>query len=110
MSTYDSEGNKLSKTQRKQQMHELQRLGVKLCALSEAELCNLDLPEDLLQAILAAKRLKSHSAMHRQTQYIGKIMRAIDCAPIEAAYLKKLSKHQQTQYNFTRRQQNGGGS
>ena len=43
------------------------------------------LDEDLLEAVLDARRIKSHSALRRQKQYIGKIMRRIDPQPIRAA-------------------------
>jgi ribosome-associated protein len=40
------------------------------------------LPEALLEAVLEARRLTKHEAKRRQLQYIGRIMRDIDAAPI----------------------------
>jgi ribosome-associated protein len=57
--------------------------GVGLVELREAELESLDLPEPLLLAVREARRLTSHSAQARQRQYIGKLMRDVDPAPIE---------------------------
>jgi len=72
----------VSKTKRKQEMHELQALGVALVALSEAQLEFLE--PDLRQAVLEAKRITSHEGRRRQLQYIGKLMRGVDPAPIRA--------------------------
>ena len=74
----------LSKTRRKQEMHGLQDIGEQLVALNRAQLDQLGLPESLLDAVLEAKRLNRHEAVRRQMQYIGKIMRTVDAAPIKA--------------------------
>ena len=72
----------VSKTKRKQEMHELQALGVALVELPESQLDFLD--EELRNAVLEAKRISSHEARRRQMQYIGRLMRDIDPAPIRA--------------------------
>jgi ribosome-associated protein len=72
----------VSKTKRKAEMHELQRLGVELVALSESLLDDMALDAPLHRAILEAKRIRSHEARRRQMQYIGRLMRDIDAAPI----------------------------
>jgi len=72
----------VSKTKRKQEMHELQALGVELVELSESQITDLELPERLRDAVLAAKRIKSHEGRRRQMQYIGRLMRDVDPAPI----------------------------
>ena len=74
----------ISKTQRKKEMHELQKLGVELADLSEMQLKSLLLDEDLRNAVLEAKRIRSHEAKRRQMQYIGRLMRELDPAPIRA--------------------------
>jgi len=74
----------VSKTKRKREMHELQALGVALVALPDARLKELALDEDLYNAILEAKRITAHEGRRRQLQYIGKLMRDIDPAPIRA--------------------------
>lgn len=74
----------VSKTQRKQQMHALQALGVELVALSESLLDDMGLDAALLGAIREAKRIKSHEARRRQMQYVGRLMRDVDPAPIRA--------------------------
>lgn len=74
--------DKISKTKRKQQMHELQDMGEELVELSKDALNKIPMSEDLLEAIREYKRLNSHEARRRQMQFIGKIMRKEDTAPI----------------------------
>jgi ribosome-associated protein len=71
-----------SKSQRKRQMHELQDLGTELVDLNEQQLAAVDLPESLLDAVMEARRITKFEARRRQMQYIGKLMRSIDPAPI----------------------------
>jgi ribosome-associated protein len=52
--------------------------------LPEAQLRALALDEDLREAVLEAKRISSHEARRRQLQYIGRLMRDVDPAPIRA--------------------------
>lgn len=73
----------LSKTKRKQISTALQKLGVELVALNRAQLDQLRLPDQLMDAVLLAKRLGRDEAGRRQMQYIGRIMRGIDAAPIQ---------------------------
>lgn len=81
MSDHDDE--KPSKTQRKREMQQLQALGESLLDLPDNELRSIPVPESLLEAIRAARRMNKRGALHRQKQYIGRIMREIDAAPIE---------------------------
>jgi ribosome-associated protein len=73
-----------SKTKRKQEMHELQALGAALVELPEAQIHALALGDQLGGAVLEAKRIRSHEARRRQLQYIGRLMRDVDPAPIRA--------------------------
>lgn len=72
----------LSKTRRKAAMDELQDIGVTLVGLSKEKLAKLDLPESLADAVLEAKKITSNGAIRRQMQYIGRLMRDVDTAPI----------------------------
>jgi ribosome-associated protein len=74
----------VSKTQRKKEMLELQALGVALVALPESQIEAMGLADNLRQAVLEAKRIRSHEGRRRQLQYIGRVMRAVDPAPIRA--------------------------
>ncbi len=72
-----------SKTQRKNEMHVLQDIGEQLVEFELKQLNELDIPEILMDAILLAKQTKKHGARRRQMQYIGKLMRNVDVAPIQ---------------------------
>lgn len=67
-----------SKSQKKRDADELQKLGVSLIEWSNENLNQLGLPEHLKQAIISARALKSHGAKRRQAQLIGKLMRQAD--------------------------------
>ena len=72
----------ISKTRRKRQMHDLQAIGARLVALSAETLAHIDLPDNLREAVQDARRMTKHEARRRQLQYIGRLMRDIDAAPI----------------------------
>ncbi len=76
-----------SKTQRKKASHELQDLGEALVALPESRAAALDIPESLRDAVHQYRRTRSHEGKRRQMQYIGKLMRGVDTAPIRQAVL-----------------------
>ena len=73
-----------SKTKIKKQMHELRDLGKELTELGKDQLAQLDLPENLRDAIREMKNINKFGAIKRQMQYIGKLMRDVDTAPILA--------------------------
>lgn len=76
---------KPSKSALKREYQALQVLGEQLIDLTAEQLRRIDLPESLLDAVLAAKAITAHGAMRRQKQLIGKIMREADAEPIKAA-------------------------
>ena len=65
-------------------MHELQALGVALVELPESQLGAMQIADELREAVLEAKRIKSHEGKRRQLQYIGRLMRDVDPAPLRA--------------------------
>lgn len=71
-----------SKTQRKREMEALQDIGLELVKRSKETLVTFDLPEALFDAVIEAKRLTKNEAKRRQMQFIGRLMRDIDPAPI----------------------------
>ena len=73
-----------SKTRRKQEMTALQGLGEALLSVGAARRAELDLPERLRDALDAAQRITQREARRRQLQFIGRLMRGIDAAPIRA--------------------------
>ncbi len=77
--------DKDSKSQRKEDMLALQKIGESLTKLTDNQLATIDLPDILLTAISHIKLLTSNGAKRRQLQYIGKIMRQIDPESITQA-------------------------
>ncbi len=73
-----------SKSQRKREVEALQDLGALLVKLPEAQFRRMELPEELRTAVADCRRITQNGALRRQRQYIGKLMRHIDPAPIQA--------------------------
>ena len=73
-----------SKSQRKRDSTALQELGEALEALPADRLARVEMPDALRDAILEARRIRQFGALRRQRQYIGKLMRSVDPAPIRA--------------------------
>ena len=67
-----------SKTQLKQQSHDLQTLGLAVSELSAERFAAIDMPDALRNAIVEFRRTKSHEGRRRQLQYVGKLMRSAD--------------------------------
>lgn len=74
-----------SKTQLKQEMHELQAMGLELLQLSDAQLDRLEMPERLREALRDMRGMTNFGARRRQAQFIGKLLRQADEAPLRAA-------------------------
>ncbi len=75
----------INKSERKRAAARLQEIGRALAELRPARLDEIPLPETLERAIYDYRRFASREAKRRQLQRIGKLMREIDTAPIEAA-------------------------
>jgi len=78
----DADDEPVSKTKLKAEADAQQELGVKLSALSKDKLLKLDLPDTVLTAILDTKKITANGATRRHKQYLGRLMREIDNAPI----------------------------
>ena len=74
-----------SKSQRKRDSHALQTLGEALVALPASRLSRVPMPDALRDAVTEYLRTRSHEGRRRQMQYIGRLMRGADVAPIRAA-------------------------
>lgn len=96
----DIDDESISKSQKKRDATALQKLGVELIEWSVQKLNELPLSEQLLDAILAAKKIKSNGAKRRQAQYIGKLMRASDIEAIKNAYDEKQHLEQANSASF----------
>ena len=73
---------KPSKSARKRQQLALQKLGEELIELGDAELASFGLDERIVDAVRAARTMRSHGALRRQKLLIGKLMRELDPEPI----------------------------
>ena len=83
--TWDEEEGK-SKSQVKREMHELQKLGEELIALSAASRARVPLDDELKDALQLADKLSNkREALRRHIQFIGRLMRSRDLEPIEQA-------------------------
>lgn len=84
-----------SKSEIKRQMTALQKLGQRLVELPDKKLARIPLQDERLErAILEARRIRSKNALKRQYQFIGKLMRDTDAAPIEQALTELDQQHQ----------------
>lgn len=85
-----SSNEDISKTRRKKNSTELQKMGEELLSLNKKQLDQIDVSEPLLGALREYQRIPPrHEARRRQLQYIGKLMRATDHELIRTA-LEKL--------------------
>ncbi len=80
----DDAAQRPSKSQRKRDMAALQDIGTELVMLNAGQLAQIALPERLFDAIVDAQRISDFEGRRRQMQFIGKLMREIDPAPIRA--------------------------
>ncbi|MBF5039221.1 DUF615 domain-containing protein [Methylophilus sp. 13] len=89
-----------SKTRLKAEADAAQDIGRQLVALPKDKLKKLALEESLMDAIAEAKRITSNGAIRRQMQYIGRLMRETDLAPIVEQLQKWEGKHQEENARF----------
>ena len=82
-----------SKSQRKRDMTSLQKMGETLVKLSPGDLAKIPLDERLGDAVAAARAITNHEGKRRQLQYIGRLMRNTDTAPIQEALDKVQGRH-----------------
>ena len=76
----------ISKTRKKQEMQDMQAHGARLVQLPEERLRQLNLPENLLSAVLEAKSITAHGGLRRQLRYIAKLLRALDMDVLAQAF------------------------
>lgn len=84
-----------SKTRRKKDADALQQLGTDLLELPETDWVKLSLPESLIDALQEMKRIHSRSALKRQRQFIGRLMRDVDPEPIQQHFEQLRQKTRQ---------------
>ncbi len=79
-----TEDESISKTQKKQMVHELQELAKTITDLPKKKVQQLELPATFLSAMEESKRITSHIARKRHFQYMGKILLKNDHQAIQA--------------------------
>ncbi len=77
-----------SKTEKKKEVEELQKLGEQLSNLPAVQIRRMNLPEDLKSALIDGQSITSNIAGRRHRQYIGVLMRGVDPEPIRHALLQ----------------------
>ena len=75
---FEQEYDKPSKSQRKREMLDLQKLGAELIAEPRDRIKRIAMPEDVRDAILECQLIKDHEGRRRQLQYVGTKMRTLD--------------------------------
>ncbi len=88
------ENTEKSKTQIKREKEALKALGQRLLLLSEKALEEVPVSDNLLEALLEAKRMK-RSALQRQMRFIAGLLENEDVPAIENALDKIAQPHQQ---------------
>ena len=90
-----------SKSARKRHMLGLQAMGEALVELNDKQLAKIPITDELLLiAVRECRQMRSNSARKRHLQFIGKLMRNIDPAPIEQALLTLHDARQQSAISF----------
>lgn len=74
-----------TKGELKRQAMAVQDLADRLILAPETLIADLNLPDKLADSIALARRITSRAALLRQRQFVGKLMRGIDCEPIRVA-------------------------
>lgn len=74
-----------SKSELKREALALQKLAVAISELPASRRAAIDMPEDLREAIEAFNRMTAHGSKKRQRQYLGKLLRSLDPAPLQQA-------------------------
>lgn len=77
--------NEASRTDLKRESTGLQKLGEALMTLRADLMERLPLTEQLTDALAEAKRITNFEGKRRQMQYVGKLMRQVDEAPLREA-------------------------
>lgn len=89
-----------SRSAKKRNCLALQKLGEELANFSLDERNGLNLPAELAEALDMHDRLGDREAKRRQRQYIGRLMRELDAAPIAQALARRKNQKMAQTSNF----------
>lgn len=91
----------VSKSQKKRDMAERQALGTQLVKLTDSQLLQMPLDDELRDAVLLARKIRNkHEGYRRQLQFIGKLMRARDIDAIQQAVASLVNSRQEHTAHF----------
>lgn len=82
-----------SRTDRKRESDEQQKLGEDLLTLRAELFARLQLPDKLVEAIADAKRITNFEGKRRQLQFVGKLMRKLDPTELDAVRAALAEQH-----------------
>lgn len=82
--SFDEEDLPPSKSAIKREAERLKQIGTRLLELNDSQLASFKLDDTLANAIAEGKRIKSREGLRRHKQFIGKVLRELDTAAIEA--------------------------
>ena len=99
---YDEEETFVSKSQVKRECLDLQELGEAMSKLEPSALDRIPMDEKIRDAIITIRKLKKGSALKRQVQYVGKLLRNTDFEPIRDAYEKVVNHYREDVKQFHR--------
>lgn len=89
-----------SRSERKREAERLQHLGQRITELKPSDLASIPLSEEMIAVITSYRKIQSFEARRRQLQFIGKLMRRIDSAPILEALDKLDGSSAAARYEF----------
>jgi len=92
--------NWVSKTQVKRECIDLQDLGEAMSKLEPAALDKIPMDDTIREAIITIRKMKKGSALKRQIQYVGKLLRNSDHEPIRTAYDKVVNHYREDVKQF----------
>ena len=99
----DQDDQRLSKSERKRQMHALQEMGERLVGLPRADLDRIQIDDERLrEAVEMARGIRARGGLKRQLQFIGKLMRSVDVAPIAEGLAMLDQQHSASTAEFHR--------
>jgi len=86
-------GDAPSRTERKRESTELQKLGENLLTLRAELMGRLALPDKLAEALAEARRITNFEGKRRQMQFVGKLMRQLDADTLDTVRTVLAEQH-----------------
>lgn len=95
----------ISKSQIKRECDALTELGTELIALTDSQIKTIPMSDSLFAAVMEAKNIRKYSAMKRQRQYVGKLIRKEDWETIQQHLNRLKEPLQQNNARFKKMEQ-----